>query len=468
MFLQSFYTFSDFGFYRSQFVFDIYDFDGDGEIAREDCRIILSYIPQVSMTVGDMERSFEPEERIRIKMFENRISAQEQIEELCDAVFKPDGSEESGSLKFTEFNKVVESKCSDLLLSILTVIRDCLPCTSTFWENMSEYYKKGDHKFEKKEVSSPKFLKQFSPRGANKKSLSVLAAAAGKAKTTKSDGEDDLVSELDIDGDIEQIAMGFQNQEDKLKKMEERMNAPGSPEFHGDGIRLANQTLLGKGGSSMLRAAASSVSTETGGSRKERFSSPSRILSGETDEEKESAEDEVQHKGTMYRESGERKLKAYFYRLTNKELYYSKKETDEKHKGIYALTNVFIREEEPEPHDDKFVYSFTLMFPSKERKFYCLEKEEYEAWLVKLKQAIGYYSISDYYDIGESIGKGKFGRVKIATHKKTSKKVAVKILKKKKMDAEDFELYKREVEILKICQHPNIIRQVSFLVSGIN
>jgi len=26
------------------------------------------------------------------------------------------------------------------------------------------------------------------------------------------------------------------------------------------------------------------------------------------------------------------------------------------------------------------------------------------------------------------------------------------------MDPEDFELYKREVEILKICQHPNIIR----------
>jgi serine/threonine protein kinase len=76
----------------------------------------------------------------------------------------------------------------------------------------------------------------------------------------------------------------------------------------------------------------------------------------------------------------------------------------------------------------------------------------------KLKLAIGYYSITSFYDIGVAIGKGKFGRVKLATHKKTNKKVAVKILKKKKMDAEDFELYKREVEILKICQHPNIIR----------
>jgi 5'-AMP-activated protein kinase catalytic alpha subunit len=48
----------------------------------------------------------------------------------------------------------------------------------------------------------------------------------------------------------------------------------------------------------------------------------------------------------------------------------------------------------------------------------------------------------EYYDLQESIGKGKFGRVKLGVHKKTGKKVAIKILKKKKMDPEDFELYK--------------------------
>lgn len=67
---------------KCQFVFDIYDFDADGEIAREDVRIILSYIPQVSVQVRDLEKSFEPEEKIRKKMFENRIEAQEQIEQL--------------------------------------------------------------------------------------------------------------------------------------------------------------------------------------------------------------------------------------------------------------------------------------------------------------------------------------------------------------------------------------------------
>ena len=387
-------------------------------------------------------------------MFENRINAQEQIEELCDAVFKEGDKNISRDIK--SFMAIVEKDCSDLLVSILTVIRDCLPCTDTFWENMHEYYsKKEGADFSKTDVPSPKFLKQFSPRGDGKTSPkgSMLGAAARNAKMGRA--SPDTFSEFDIEDNIDEIAQGFAKEEEKRKKMEERMNEPGSPQIHADAVRLANKTVFGKGGSSMLRAA----SKKTGEERKERFSSPTRILSGDNEDEKEGEEDAITHSGIMHRESGERKLKGYYYRLKNRDLYYYKKETDDKYKGMYALTNVFLREEEPEPYDDEnYVYSFTLIFVSKERKFYCLKKDQYKEWVDKLKQAIGYYSISTYYDIKETIGKGKFGRVKLAIHKKTDKKVAVKILKKKKMDAEDFELYKREVEILKICQHPNIIR----------
>jgi len=39
----------------------------------------------------------------------------------------------------------------------------------------------------------------------------------------------------------------------------------------------------------------------------------------------------------------------------------------------------------------------------------------------------------DYYDIKETLGKGKFGLVKTAIHKKTKKRVAVKVMSKKEM-----------------------------------
>lgn len=58
----------------------------------------------------------------------------------------------------------------------------------------------------------------------------------------------------------------------------------------------------------------------------------------------------------------------------------------------------------------------------------------------------------------EPLGKGKFGLVRSAIHKKTSKNVAVKLMSKKEMTVSDVELQRREIEILKMCQHPHIIR----------
>jgi len=41
---------------------------------------------------------------------------------------------------------------------------------------------------------------------------------------------------------------------------------------------------------------------------------------------------------------------------------------------------------------------------------------------------MGYKNIFDFYEIKDVIGKGQFGYVNIATHKKTNQKVAVKII----------------------------------------
>jgi serine/threonine protein kinase len=47
--------------------------------------------------------------------------------------------------------------------------------------------------------------------------------------------------------------------------------------------------------------------------------------------------------------------------------------------------------------------------------------------------------------------------VRLGYHKVSGRKVAVKIMSKKDMTLQDLELVKTEIEILKICQHPNII-----------
>lgn len=75
-----------------------------------------------------------------------------------------------------------------------------------------------------------------------------------------------------------------------------------------------------------------------------------------------------------------------------------------------------------------------------------------------IKKAIGYANVFDFYEFRESLGQGKYGVVKRGLHKSTQKEVAIKIVKKRDLNLKDQELLKREMEVLKICQHPNIIK----------
>ena len=59
--------------------------------------------------------------------------------------------------------------------------------------------------------------------------------------------------------------------------------------------------------------------------------------------------------------------------------------------------------------------------------------------------------MEDFYELRGTLGKGKFGLVKLAIHKKTGRKVAIKCIRKKDMQPHELELQKREIEVLKIC-----------------
>lgn len=145
--------------------------------------------------------------------------------------------------------------------------------------------------------------------------------------------------------------------------------------------------------------------------------------------------DSVQYEGEMLRKATESKLKRYWYCLLGKELYVYKTQKDEKHKGMHNLVGVFIKDDLEEYLDSTTVlYPFTLIFPgNKPRTYYLNKKEDKDKWMDVIKKVIGYSNLFDFYDIKETLGKGKFGLVKSAVHKKTGKKVAVKVMSKKEM-----------------------------------
>lgn len=69
-----------------------------------------------------------------------------------------------------------------------------------------------------------------------------------------------------------------------------------------------------------------------------------------------------------------------------------------------------------------------------------------------------------HYIIGKTIGEGTFGKVKLGTHILTGDKVAVKVLEKERItDVADVERVSREIYILKLIRHPNIIQLYEIL-----
>mmetsp|Transcript_11982 Transcript_11982/g.11983 ORF Transcript_11982/g.11983 Transcript_11982/m.11983 type:complete len:213 (+) Transcript_11982:1-639(+) len=104
-------------------VFDIYDFDKDGYITKEDVRIILSYIPilKESKAKANKEGAFSREGG-GDENFETRIRIQEEISELLELAFA--GKPKLSLEEFQEFN---EKETSDMLVTVLTLLKDKLP-----------------------------------------------------------------------------------------------------------------------------------------------------------------------------------------------------------------------------------------------------------------------------------------------------------------------------------------------------
>jgi calcium-dependent protein kinase len=125
---------------------------------------------------------------------------------------------------------------------------------------------------------------------------------------------------------------------------------------------------------------------------------------------------------------------------------------------MHHLSGVFIKEDKVTVIEEKTYYTFKMIYPQKDRDYYVESKEEYHNWVKYLSKAIGFFDLSTKYEIGSKLGNGKFGLVKLAINKSNDQKYAAKFMSKKEMSNVDLELVRTEIEILKVCQHPNIIR----------
>ena len=119
---------------------------------------------------------------------------------------------------------------------------------------------------------------------------------------------------------------------------------------------------------------------------------------------------------------------------------------------------MYLKENDDKLIENKFYKSFSIIFPTKTRTYYVDGKEEFNQWITILKKVTEFSELSDNYISKDSLGSGKFGLVKLGRHKFNNRQVAIKTLTKKEMSNNDFNLVQNEIEIMKVSQHPNLIK----------
>ena len=479
-----------------KFIFNFYDMDGDGLIDKEDIRVVLSYI-----TLADSPDVKSSGTNIT---YQKRVTSQEELYSILQKCFE---NIPNNKMDFKTFKNTIENVNSDIYLMIYLFLLENKPFTK---ENIKSYKSKTkktenpeqEKTEETKLIMSPSKNSTFSPYKA-------FARAKGKRKTTVVHKEIDFMKilkstkeekEKEVKEEKEAPRINpsefkrkgrkrrtvqyesniitlhdIQEEEEKRKKIkEERVKdlakkKKKNKELTEEQIQIkpAFKQKIKKNSNSKSKSKSKNKNIDINkiedkpslnfNDDSEESDDDNRSYSSSSEEEEEEDEEILKCEGTLYK-LVDGKMRDLYFKLIHKDLYFYKNKGDTEHKGMHNLNGLFLQKEKSVEYEGATYYSFSMVYPTKTRIYYCKNEKEYNEWIEKLKIATGYTNLLEIYDVKNKLGSGKFGLVKLGIHKKTGQKVAIKIMKKSTMDSSDLELVRTEIEILKICQHPNIIR----------
>ena len=453
------------------FIFDFYDFDKDNKITKEDIRIVLSYVPLYKKIKHYQGLKFEKDN------FEDRLASQKELHEKLDNLFKL-----KQIINFEEFKFIVQNINSDIFLYILVFLMERRPFSNETIKNLDNIKKNpdGNNKninknkniFSKKQMMSKNFDNFIVLPNVNSK-LIVSRTITSKSPSIKKRYIEKISSNNNYNKSKNEIYMKNNNQ-DNIDLLQ--MNAAES----GTESIQTNGTIQKKPSRKTLKNI-SLMDIDQGNDKDNinnndiEFNEDKEILDYARPYElfeNKNIEDELNStqmtnisrtnnniltEGYLFKIQ-DKKVKKIYFKLICKDLYYYKSKSNKRHKGIHNLSGVFIQSNGLVKLGNKQYYCFTIIFPTKARKYYLSDESEYYNWVNTIRKIVGYSNLNEIYEIRQVLGKGKFGLVKLGIHRGNGRKVAIKIINKKLVTAIDVQQVKTEIDILKIAKHPNIIQ----------
>ena len=493
-----------------QFILDFYDFDKDGKITKEDVRIVLSYVPIYK------KRKNKKNEGLKFDTddFNDRIVLQKELHEKLDNIF-----EKKESIDLNEFTDVIKNKNSDIFLFILVFLYEHRPFSFETVKNL-ENIKKSPELSPKKDIfiASPNLDSNFivsqtlqkSPAMKNKglndknkniyKNMKYLGLLSGrnlnleqennnvnnnlnnnnninktenkvvfslKIPTGNNNNNENIINDNNINNINEKNDLiNLEEKEQKKPKRKHLKNISDKTDISEENKKYDDENeeeeIMNFSYARPFEGRDIPKNSEKNNSN-EKNNIDTDDENDEEDSNKIIEEDQLNEnkdditEGYLYKIQAN-KMKKIYFRLICKDLYYYKSKDTKKHKGMHNLSGVYIKDLGIVTINEKKLYCFNIIFPSKERKYYLQNESEYIKWVESIRKVVNYSNINDLYEIKGTLGKGKFGKVKLGVHKQSGKQVAIKIINKHFLEGVDLEQIKSEIDILKIAKHPNIIK----------
>ena len=484
-------------------IFDLLDFDKDGIIKKEDVKIILSYLPLNDVS-EEQEKTLESvKEVLGVQM-----KSLDEIDDIVSKTFK----KYEDKMNFEQFKDTVQNKKSDVLLQIICFLYQEKPFSAKNieslklkygqieddeYEKMMNAYGKGPKKHVSVKIKTPNQTSVLSPAGTFfRRKFSIKGFKLDESTKNTNDNNKTKSEDIRAQKMLSKKVENSNNSEFTINEEtgKKKGNEIDPYDKNISMVRLNNERTL----EDIKQFKSKEYNNKENikeflDKSKQRYSSPTKYLQEKAsynslalmnkdidyeknlipiNEENEFQNEIIEEKNIMYENwvfklTENKKIKRFYLVLINKDIYYYKDQEKKNMLGMHNLSGCFIQEiQETLKHEGNEYYIFEIFFnnKSKTRKYYTPDKEIMKKFVSKIKEAIGYMKFTDFYDLKEVIGKGKFGVVNLGIHKKTQQQVAVKIINKDSITTiEDKELVRIEIGILKLCHHPNVVRLLDHL-----
>jgi Ca2+-binding EF-hand superfamily protein len=233
---------------KVKFIFEMYDFDGNGIITKEDIRTMLSYVPLSAIESDAKKEGLYTQNGGGIDAFYDRMQIQADLIQLFNCTLK-----DKQSINLEEFKLIVCKSSSDMFLCLFMLIRERLPSMKAFLTYKKDFKSTDKAGTPSAVLASPKMSK-LSPSLKVLSQSPYLKSVVGKAPTASSDL---FKKYLPIKGSPEKKKLDLPKYEDpKMEEMPEQLSIPDSlngsststaPEENkemGSAVRLPNKSVV--------------------------------------------------------------------------------------------------------------------------------------------------------------------------------------------------------------------------------